>query len=97
MITNSFDDRSPAKINPNWNNDAPRVEAVIATFSNMIEKNVVENYACEKVGQMRMAHGSTDVYCLEYHGKKIRILQNVGGRACLCGNGGRNTGDPEHR
>ena len=84
MITNSFDDRSPAKINPNWNNDTPRVEAMIATFSNMIEKYVVENYACEKVGQMRMAHGSTDVYCLEYHGKKFGFYRTwVGAPACV--------------
>ncbi len=32
MITDSFDNRSPAKINPTKNENAPAVEAVIFTF-----------------------------------------------------------------
>ena len=83
MITDSFDNRSPAKINPKINENAPKVEAVIATFSHMIEKYVVQNYACEKVGQMRMAHGSTDVYCFEHRGRKFGFYRTwVGAPAC---------------
>lgn len=49
MITSSFDNQSPAKINPTINENAPSVEAGIFTFSHVIEKYVVENYPCEKV------------------------------------------------
>ena len=61
MITSAFDNRSPAKINPTINENAPAVEAVIFTFSHVIEKYVVENYPCEKVGELLMGHGSTSV------------------------------------
>ncbi len=50
MIIHSFDGKSPAKINPVINADAPKVDAVIFTFSHVIEKHVTENYGCEKVG-----------------------------------------------
>ena len=84
MITDSFDDRSPAKINPKINENAPKAEAVIATFSHLIEKYVVENYACEKVGELRTAHGATSVYRLEHHGKKYGFYRTwVGAPTCV--------------
>ena len=48
MITESFDLLSPAKINPSVNENAPKVDSVIFTFSHVIEKHVVEAYDCEK-------------------------------------------------
>ena len=54
MITDSFDNQSPAKINPPKNENAPSVEATIFTFSNVIEKYVTENYNCEKVGELKI-------------------------------------------
>ena len=84
MITSSFDNQSPAKINPTINENAPSVEAGIFTFSHVIEKYVVENYPCEKVGELLMAHGSTSVYCIEYHGKKYGFSKTwVGAPACV--------------
>ena len=83
MITDSFDDRSPAKINPGRNENAPKAEAVISTFSHLIEKYVLKNYACEKVGELRMAHGSTFVYLMEYRGRKYGFYRTwVGAPAC---------------
>ena len=83
MITESFDSRSPAKINPKINYSAPNVEAVIFTFSHVIEKSVVENYDCEKVGELLMGHGSTPVYILDHHGKKYGFYRTwVGAPAC---------------
>ena len=41
MITDSFDDKSPAKINVKKNENAVQVDAVIFTFSQEIEKHVV--------------------------------------------------------
>ena len=83
VIISSFDDRSPAKIDPITNDSAPAVEAVIFTFSNVIEKHVVEQYHCEKVGELIMGHGPTSVYTLEYHGKKFGFCRTwVGAPAC---------------
>ncbi|MBR5010363.1 MAG: nucleoside phosphorylase [Clostridia bacterium] len=83
MITDSFDNRTPAKINLTANPDAVRVDAVIFTFSHVIEEYVVSNFACEKVGALYMAHGSTNVYCFEYNGRKYGFYRTwVGAPAC---------------
>ena len=58
MITDSFDAKSPARINVKKNENAVPVDAVIYTFSHEIEKYVIENYDCEKVGEFKMASGS---------------------------------------
>lgn len=50
-ITDSFDDKSPAKINIKKNENAVQVDAVIYTFSQKIEKHVIAHYDCEKVGE----------------------------------------------
>ena len=34
-----------------------KAEAVIFTFSHLIEQYATENHACEKVGELRMGHG----------------------------------------
>ena len=83
MITDAFDNQSSAKINPKINESAPEVEAVIFTFSHVIEKYVAENYPCEKVGELLMAHGSTPVHCFEHNGRKYGFSKTwVGAPAC---------------
>ena len=83
MITESFDNKTPAKIDPKINGNAPEVSAVILTFSCEIEKYVVENYHCEKAGELTMGHGSTSVYIFEYHGRKYGFYRTwVGAPAC---------------
>ena len=83
MITDSFDNQTPAKINPKVNASAPKVEAVIFTFSHVIEQYVVEHYACEKVGELLMGHGATSVYIITYHGKQFGFYRTwVGAPAC---------------
>ena len=84
MITDSFDDKSPAKINIKKNENAVKVDAVIYTFSEEIEKYVVAHYDCKKVGEYAMACGATSVYLLRYHGKKIGFFRTwVGAPACI--------------
>ena len=83
MITDSYDGLSPAKINPKINENAPKVDAVIFTFSNVIEQYVLENFACEKVGELVMAHGSTGVYRFEHNGRQYGFSKTwVGAPAC---------------
>ncbi|MBQ3295495.1 MAG: nucleoside phosphorylase [Erysipelotrichaceae bacterium] len=84
MITESFDDRSPAKINPHIKENRIKTEAVIFTFSYVVEKYVIENYQCEKVGELKIAHGSTDVYCFDHQGKKYGFYKTwVGAPSCV--------------
>ena len=84
MITDSFDCKTPAKINVPANVNAVKADAVIFTFSHVIEKHVVSNYDCEKVGELRMAHGSSPVYVLDRGGKKIGFYRTwVGAPACV--------------
>ena len=61
MITEAFDDRSPAIINPQIKEDAPQVDACILTFSHVIEKFVLENYDCEQIATFWIATGSTPI------------------------------------
>lgn len=85
MITDSFDDKSPAKINIKKNENAVQVDAVIYTFSEEIEKYVIAHYDCEKVGEYALACGATSVYLLRHHGKKIGFFRTwVGAPACIC-------------
>lgn len=84
MITDSYDDKSPAKINVKKNENAVRVDAVIFTFSQEIEKYVIAHYDCEIVGEYAMACGATSVYVLKYHGKTFGFYRTwVGAPACI--------------
>ena len=84
MITDSFDLSSPAKINVNRNENTVKVAAVILTFSNMIERYVTENYKCEKVGELHMAHGMSPVYCFDHSGRKYGFFRTwVGAPSCV--------------
>ena len=84
MITASFDDQSPAKINVQKNENAVKVDAVILSFSHAIERYVTESYPCEKVGELRMAHGATAVYAFEHLGKRFGFYRTwVGAPACV--------------
>ncbi len=84
MITESFDNASPAKINVQKNTAAPSVDCVIYTFSHVIEKYVVETFGCEKVGELLMASGNTSVYTFTHHGRKFGFFKTwVGAPACV--------------
>ena len=84
MITDSFDDRSPAKIQVKKNENAVKADAVLFTFSCEIERCVIADYDCEKVGEFRMACGPTDVYLLKHHGKRFGFFRTwVGAPACV--------------
>ena len=84
MITDSFDDKSSAKINVTKSENAVKVDAVIFTFSHVIEEYVAENYECEKVGELHMAHGKSNVYCFEHGGHKFGFFRTwVGAPACV--------------
>ena len=79
MITDAFDNKSEAIINPRINEDAPIVDACILTFSHRIEKFVLENYNCKQIASFWFATGETPVYLLEYKGKKFAFYKTYVG------------------
>jgi len=84
MITDTFDNQSKAIINPCINNDAPRVNACILTFSYKIEEFVLSHYRCEQIASFWFATGCTPIYCIEYKGKKFAFYKTyVGAPACV--------------
>ena len=84
MITDSFDDKSKAIINPKLKENAPVVDACIITFSYVIEKFVLENYKCKQIAQIKFATGITPIYEIEYKGKKFVFYKTyVGAPACV--------------
>lgn len=83
MITEAFDDKSKAIIEPRINENAPEVDACILTFSEKIEKTVTANYSCKQIGTFRFATGDTPVYQIDYEGKKFAFYKTfVGAPAC---------------
>ena len=95
MITETFDDRSQAIINPQVKESAPQVDACILTFSHEIESFVLKNYNCQRIASFWFATGETPIYRVDYK-EKIRLLQNVCGSTCVCCFGGRYAiGDPD--
>ena len=83
MITHSFDDKSPAKLNPDLTKDAPKVDACIITFSKKIEQYVVDTYAPECIGYSYSACGKTPVYKFDVGGKTFALfLSYIGAPAC---------------
>ncbi len=84
MITNSFDDRTAAKINPQRKEGAPHVDACIFTFSYQIEEFVLNNYQCRQIGQIYSATGITPIYQIDYNGKKFAFYKTyIGAPACV--------------
>ncbi len=84
MITDTFDNKSQAIINPPINTKAPVVDACILTFSHQIEKFVLNNYDCKQIASFWFATGETPIYQIEYKGKKIAFYKTyVGAPACV--------------
>ena len=84
MITHSFDNQSNAIINPHINEQAPRFDACIVTFSNVIEAFVLANYPCRQIASFRFVTGDTPVYGIEYKEKTFAFYKTyVGAPACV--------------
>ena len=75
MITETFDNLSPAIINPAVKENAAEAEACIVTFSHEIEKQVTEKYACGEIASLWCATGRTPVYLIERNGKRFAFYK----------------------
>ena len=84
MLTETFDNRSQAIINPHRKENAPKVDACIMTFSYMIEEFVLANYECDQIASFWSATGKTLIYGIDYKGKKFAFFKTyVGAPACV--------------
>ena len=84
MIIDSFDDKSEAIINPKITDNLIEVDACIVTFSYVIEKYVLENFDCKKIGEFKFSTGITPVYQIDYNNKKFAFYKTyVGAPACV--------------
>ena len=85
MITDTFDNLSPAIINPPRKENAPRVDACIVTFSHEIEKHVAERYAAGEIASLWCATGRTPVYLIERNGKRFAFYKTYVGAPITAG------------
>ena len=85
MITDTFDNLSPAIINPQVKPDAPEVDVCIVTFSHEIEKHVAEKYASGEIASLWCATGRTPVYLIEKSGKKFAFYKTYVGAPITTG------------
>lgn len=84
MITDSFDNKTDAIINPHKKENAPRVDACILTFSHIIEEFVLKNYECREIASFNYATGVTPIYRIDYKGKAFAFYKTyVGAPACV--------------
>ena len=84
MITETFDNQSPAIINPCVKEDAVQVDACMLTFSHVIEEFVLANYKCKQIASFWFATGNTPIYCIDYKEKKFAFYKTyVGAPACV--------------
>lgn len=85
MITDSFDNLSPAIINPGVKEDAPAADVCIVTFSHEIEKYVAENYANGELASLWCASGRTPVYLIERGEKRFAFFRTYVGAPITVG------------
>mgnify|MGYP002856418685 CR=1 FL=1 len=85
MIINSFDNKTPSKINPNLSENRFKCDVCIITFSNIIEEYVLNNYKTEIVGYIKMVNGKTPIYSINYNDKKIALYKTTLGAPASVG------------
>ena len=85
MITDSFDDKSEAKINPRVSENRVKCDACIITFSNIIEEYVLNKFDCKKIAEIKCVTGTTPIYIIEYKNKKIAFYKTYLGAPASVG------------
>ncbi len=85
MITNSFDVSTPAIINPQRKENAPKADAVIITFSYLIEEYVKTHFDVVQIATLDSVNGDLPIYAFEHNGKKICFYKTFIGAPCTAG------------
>ena len=85
MITQSFDCKSDAIINPPDRVKFTKCDAVIITFSNEIEEYVINKFQATKVDEFFCANGKLPVYKFSYDNKTFGFYKTpVGAAISVC-------------
>ncbi|MBO7377041.1 MAG: nucleoside phosphorylase [Clostridia bacterium] len=85
MITDTFDNLSPAKIGPERGINPPDVDICVVTFSYKIEEYVVERYAPRQIAELVCGTGKTPVRLIERGGKRIAFYKTYVGAPITVG------------
>lgn len=85
MITDSFDNASPAIISPLIKENRPKADVCIITFSCEVEKFAVEKYADGEIASLWCATGRTPVYGISRNGKRIAFYKTFVGAPITAG------------
>ena len=85
MITDSFDNKSEAIINPTPNIELVKCDICIATFSHEIEEYVVENFNPKVVGFSKCVNGNYPIYVFDYGNIKIGFYKTLLGAPASVG------------
>ncbi len=84
MITDSFDNLTEEIIKVVKNSEAKKVDACILTFSHVILKFVLDNFKCEKLGDLFSSNGANPVYGFEYEDRYFAVYMSfVGASGCV--------------
>ena len=85
MITDSFDDKTPAIIKLRPGEGRLKCAACVVTFSDVIEGYVLSHYPCREFAQERNACGPTPLYALEYKGETLAFYKSLIGAPAAVG------------
>lgn len=77
MITDSFDNKSEAIINPKPSKKLVKCDICIATFSHEIEEYVVTNFKPKAVGFSKCVNGSYPIYIFKFKNIKIGFYKTM--------------------
>lgn len=79
MITDSFDNKSEAKINPIPKENRLKCNACIVTFSHIIEEYVLKNYKVEEYSHVKTVTENVPVYKINYNDKTFALYKTFAG------------------
>ena len=85
MITTSFDAETPAIINPKKKDNVVKCDVIIVTFSNEIEKWVIENFKARQIGEFSCVNGQFPIFVFEYNGKVFGFYKTLLGAPASVG------------
>ncbi len=85
MIIDSFDENSPAIIDLKVRENTIKCDVVIPTFSNEIEKYVVEKFGAKIIDKFVCVNGEYPIYVFDYKGKTFGFYKTFIGSALSVG------------
>lgn len=77
MITNTFDDKSEAIINPTNKKNRINCDVIIVTFSNEIENYITNKFNAQKVDEFSCCNGKFPIYSFINKGKKFGFYRTI--------------------